>query len=244
MDAATFDQLVHEMCAQVPADLFDGVTEVVVSPRVVPHPEREGIFTMGECIPLGLDGGGPDGVQSRVVLYHGSFRALAELDPEFDWRSEAWETLTHELRHHLEWRAAREDLEGVDRAAEQNFARHDGESFDPLFYLDGEEAAPGMFHVDVDWFLDHRVGSLPPAVEFTWEGRAYRAAVPDDATLPAFLVIEGVHAPPPGDLVVVVRRAPRFRDLLRPPRPWQGVITAHAVPTPWQPTGITIMRRE
>ena len=58
-----------------------------------------------------------------MVLYHGSFAALARVNGGLDWREEAWETLTHELRHHLEWRARAPDLEELDWAVEQNFAR-------------------------------------------------------------------------------------------------------------------------
>ena len=125
-----------------------------MSPKSVPHPTRAEIYTMGECIPLPAPAGTPAGaVQSRVVLYHGSFVNLARLDPDFDWRTEAWETLTHELRHHVEWRAHAPALEAYDRAVEQNFARQEGESFDPGFYLDGDSPVPGVYEVDGDYFI-------------------------------------------------------------------------------------------
>ncbi len=102
-----------------PPEFLEGIAEITVSPRTVPHPARSDIFTLGECIPLPDGaGGGPDAVQSRVVLYHGSFAALARVNGGFDWREEAWETLTHELRHHLEWRARAPDLEELDWAVE------------------------------------------------------------------------------------------------------------------------------
>jgi hypothetical protein len=225
MDAATFEVMVRRMCADVPEAYFDGVTEVTVSPRALPHPVRDGVFTLGECIPLPLEGDGIDVIQSRVVLYHGSFRALAELDPDFSWETEAWETLTHELRHHVEWRARRGELEALDRAAEQNFARQDGEPFDPAFHLDGEQAAPGVYHVDSDWFLDQVVPTVPHELVFHWHGTAWQAVLPQDLTLPAFVTVEGVRPAPPGELVVVLRRKPRWRDLLRVTAPWQGTVT-------------------
>lgn len=227
MGAADFEAMVRRMCAEVPEGYFDGVTEVVVSPRAVPHPVRDGIFTLGECIPLPLEGDSVDAVQSRVVLYHGSFRALAELDPDFDWTTEAWETLTHELRHHVEWRARRDELEALDRAAEQNFARQDGEPFDPGFHLDGDAAAPCVYHVAGDWFIDQVVADVPPELEFRWHGKIYRAVLPDGVTLPAFVGIEGVTPPPPGELVVVLRRKPRWRDLMQAALPWQGLVTVN-----------------
>lgn len=225
MDAVSFEAMVRRMCAEVPAHYFDGVTEVTVSPRAVPHPVRDGIFTLGECIPLPLEGDGVDAIQSRVVLYHGSFRALADLDTEFDWSGEAWETLTHELRHHVEWRARRGELEALDWAAEQNFARQDGEPFDPAFFLDGEAAAPGVYQVDGDWFLDQVVRDRPSVVRFQWHGSEYVALLPPETTLPAFVTVEGVAPAPPGELVVVLRRRARWRDLMHSATPWQGVVT-------------------
>jgi hypothetical protein len=210
-----FEQLIQRMTTEVPSNYFDGVTEVTVSPRTLPHPVRGEIYTLGECIPLPLDGEGPDAVQSRVVLYHGSFAAIAHLDPDFDWEREAWETLTHELRHHVEWRARTDDLEAFDRAAEQNFARLDGEPFDPLFYLDGDSPADGVHQVDDDWFLDTLWRAVPAEVPFVWHGRRYRARVPAGTTLPAYLLVDGVEEPPPGDLVLVLRKRPRVTDLFR-----------------------------
>ncbi len=212
---AEFEQLIHRMTTEVPRDYFDGVTEVTVSPCTVPHPVRGEIYTLGECIPLPFEGDGPDAVQSRVVLYHGSFAAVAHLDPDFDWEGEAWETLTHELRHHVEWRARTDDLEAFDRAAEQNFARHAGEPFDPLFYLDGDAPVDGVHQIDDDWFLDTFWRAVPSEVSFVWHGRDYRVAVPEGTTLPAYLLVDGVAEPPPGDLVLVLRRRPRVTDLFR-----------------------------
>jgi hypothetical protein len=223
---ADFDAMVHRMTAEVPPEYLEGVAEVQVSRAALPDPVREEIWTMGECIPLPGADPDPESVQSRVVLYHGSFLELARLDPEFDWREEAWETLTHELRHHLEWRARTGALEAFDRAADANFARHDGEPFDPLFFHDGEAVAPGVWRVDHDYFLEQVVRDLPRPVAFAWHGRAWQFDPPADATLPAHFLVEGVDDPPPGDLVVVVRRRPRLRDLIGAPGLCQVPVTA------------------
>ncbi len=211
-----FESMVRRMTDEVPAEFMQGIAEVVVSPRAVPHPTRQEIFTLGECIPLPAGaGGGNEAVQSRVVLYYGSFAALARLTEGFDWRQEAWETLTHELRHHLEWRAHNPDLEELDWAVEQNFARQDGEPFDPVFYLGGEPLGDGVWGVEDDVFIDRVVGSLPAVVEVTWRNRSYPVPVPAGATLPAFLTLDGISVPPEGDLVLVLRRRPGILALLR-----------------------------
>jgi hypothetical protein len=220
-----FEALVRRLCDEVPPDFLDGISEIVVSPRAVPHPDRPEIFTLGECIPLPVQvGSGVEGVQSRIVLYHGSFSALAQLSPDFDWRREAWDTLSHELRHHLEWRARAPDLEDFDWAVEHNFARQDGEQFDPMFFLSGEVLAEGRFQVEDDVFLDHVVRSLPEAVHFHWGGRSYAAPVPADAELPCFLTVEGVADPPEGELVVVLRRRPGVRDLFTSSGVYQATV--------------------
>jgi hypothetical protein len=154
-----------------------------------------------------------EGLQSRIVVYHGSFAALARVQDGFDWRREAWETLTHELRHHLEWRARAPDLENFDWAVEHNFARHEGDPFDPTFFLSGELDPSGNYQVEDDVFIDHLVRSIPPSVTFSWQGLSYRATIPEGAELPCFLTVEGVADPPEGDLVLVLRRKPGVRDL-------------------------------
>jgi len=230
MRLAEFQSLVRRQADEVPAEFLDGVLEVTVSPRALPHPTRAGIYTLGECVPLLTEDPGPEGVQSRVVLYHGSFSALAHLDAEFDWVAEAWETLTHELRHHVEWRANAPDLEAFDRAAEENFARVDGEAFAPTFYRDGESPAAGVFRIDQDYFLEQTHARTPPSAHISWHGRRWLVPVPSDAFLPAFLRIEGVSDPPPGELVLVLRPKPRWLDLFR--RRPAGVFQADVVATP------------
>lgn len=190
----------------MPAGFRDGIVTIEASPKTVPHPVRAEIYTLGECIPLEWSGSGAD-LQSRVVLYHGSFQALARLS-EFDWRAEAWETLTHELRHHLEWRANVAALEAYDWAAEENFKRHEGEPFDPAFYMSGDRVADGVWKVDDDVFVEG-------GAEFIWHGRRYRVTI--EAKAPAFLTLEGLEEPPPGDAVLVLpRKATLFNFWRRP----------------------------
>ncbi len=224
MRLADFEALVRRLVTEVPPEFLVGVSGVEVSRLTLPHPTRGEIWTLGECIPLpGSDEAGDDGLQSRVVLYHGSFVALARGQAGFDWRGEAWETLTHELRHHLEWRARAPDLEAFDWAAEQNFARGDGEPFDPLFHLSGERVAEGVYRLDEDFFLDRVVRAVPADVDLEWHGRRYGVTVPPGLTLPAFLVIVGVSDPPPGALTLVLRRRGGLLALFRRrPPPWSG----------------------
>jgi hypothetical protein len=216
MRLTDFQSLVDRLRSQVPAEYLGGVVEIAVSPKALPHPVRAEIYTLGECIPLEWTGSGAD-LQSRVVLYYGSFAALAGLsDPgEFDWRKETWDTLTHELRHHIEWRANTTALETYDWAAEQNFARHEGDPFDPTFYREGERVAPGIYKVDDDVFVELRAAVAGRPLELTWHGRRYQAAVPSDVGAPAFLTLDGLAEPPPGDAVAVWPRRLSLGSLFR-----------------------------
>lgn len=211
MDFPSFQRLIDRLSREIPSEYLDGVAAVEVSPKTIPHPIRADVYTLGECIPVHGEGGE---IMSRVVLYHGSFRALEGLRGDFAWREEAWETLTHELRHHLEWRANADALEEYDWAAEQNFARHEAQPFDPLFYRSGEAVEPGVYRVDEDVFCERLVRAVPGTLEVVWHGRSYQVIVPP-ATLPLFLTLDGVREPPPGDVVLVLRRRPRLTDLFR-----------------------------
>src|ERR1043166_2385722 len=84
MRLSDFETLVRALSAEVPPEFLDGIAEVAGSPRTVPHPDREGIWTLGECVPIAGDDGDPRHLQSRVVLYHGSFQALARGTDGFD----------------------------------------------------------------------------------------------------------------------------------------------------------------
>jgi len=210
-----FRALVDHLLKDVPPAYLDGVMAVEVSPKSLPHPVRGDVYTLGECIPLEWSGSGAD-LQSRIVLYHGSFTALARLG-DFDWRDEAWETLTHELRHHLEWRANAAALEAYDWAAEENFKRHEGEPFDPAFYRSGERIDARIWKVDDDLFIekDRRVRRAA-GDEVVWHGTRYRVPVPAaDPRAEMFLTLQGLAEPPPGEAVLVLPRRTSPLDLFR-----------------------------
>jgi len=218
LDLSDFRSLIERLKSDIPAEFQAGVVDVEVSHKTVPHPVRGDVFTLGECIPLDWSGAGAD-LKSRVILYHGSFQALARLG-EFDWRTEAWETLTHELRHHLEWQADLAALEAYDWAAEQNFARIEGEAFDPVFYRNGEQLAPGIYKVDDDVFLEHRSGAAAgrERIEIAWHGRRYdvpRPQTPRDTRTWVFVTLQGLADPPPGDVVLVLPGGASLFDLFR-----------------------------
>jgi len=199
-----FRALVRRLQQQIPDQFETGVVDVEISPKTVPDPVHRGVFTMGECIPLSWTGDGSD-LQSRIVLFYGSFLALARGRPDFDWRAETWETLTHEIRHHLEFRAHVDLLEAYDWAVEQNVARLEGHAFDPLFYRSGERIAEHVYKVEDDVFIE-------ADGEFTWHRRRYRAPVAGIQP-PAFLTLEGLAEAPHSAAVLVIPKRIALRDL-------------------------------
>lgn len=220
-----FDQMIRRMARELPEPYLDGIEEIAVTGKAIPHPVRADVYTMGECVPhqFGVPGESDRALRSSVYLHYGSFVALARLDPDFDWRREAWETLTHEVRHHLEWRAREGALEQLDAAAEANYARHDGESFDPEFHLAGERVSEGVTKVEDDVFIDVVLGARAfkaaggAARAFVWHGRRWEVKMPPSPPDVLFARITGVAPEPAGDLVLVIRRRPGARDLLRRP---------------------------
>lgn len=226
-----FEAMVSRQTAEVPPEFLEGIVEVVVSPRTVPHPERAEIWTLGECIPLaGGDDADPRNLRSRIVLYHGSFQALARDTTGFDWAGETWETLTHEIRHHVEWRARVPDLEAFDLAAEANFARQDGGAFDAAFYKDGVHRPDGAYQVDDDVFIERVVASPPARVRLHWEGDDYEIVIPGEAIPPAYLTVEGVRSPPPGELVLVLQKRGAWLGLFKRPKVFHAEVEARLLP--------------
>jgi len=220
-----FEAMVRRMAAELPPAFTDGILEIAVTGKTVPHPVREGIYTLGECIPheFGAPGEEDAGIRSTVVLHYGSFAALAREHPDFDWKEEAFETLAHEVRHHLEWRARVPELEKLDDAAEANYARQDGEPFPPLFHRDGEKVAEGVWKVEDDVFVEVRLdrkawrAAAGADLPFLWHGRRWAVRLPRQLPDVLFVTVLGAEPAPPGELVLVARRKPGARDLVRRP---------------------------
>src|SRR5690606_36082044 len=134
----------------IPERYKAGVDGLVVERDAKAHPSLPDVYTIGECVTEDYlsDYGGPDTTRSVVVLYYGSFLRLSRLTAGRDSEGELWETLTHELQHHLESLAAEDALVAMAYAADENFKRREGESFDPLFFRSGEAQGGGCYRVE------------------------------------------------------------------------------------------------
>jgi hypothetical protein len=151
----------------------------------VRHLSLPEVFTLGECrsefYPSEFGGAGE--VLSMVVLYYGSFLELARREEGWDWEGELWETITHEVRHHLESLATDDSLEVQDYAEDQNFARREGEPFDPFFYRSGTPAGEGVWEIDGDVFVEFRMPKGDEqariAMRISWAGRDWPVPSPE-----------------------------------------------------------------
>ena len=215
MDFEAFDRYAHELYDEIPAEYRAGVAGLRVLRDTHVHPSLPDVFTMGECVteafPSSFDG--PETVQSFILLYHGSFRELAKRDERFDWEEQIWETVVHELQHHLESLARQDDLEGVDYAMDEEFKRAHGESFDPWYFQRGIDLGEGAYEVEGRYFLELEWDPEdPPAdVEFEWDEGLYRVPFPDQPGDVHFLEIHKLPDDPAVDIVLVKRRDLRTR---------------------------------
>ena len=212
MNLAEFERRAHEIFDSIPLELRGGVEYVAVSEEAMPHPELPEVYTLGECatgeLDLGMDT--PETLRSGVHLYYGSFVALAELDPDFDWEAELHETVMHEVRHHRESTAGEDALEDFDYAADENFKRREGVAFDPLFYRSGEPLDEGGWEVDGDVFAEVEMTAAEfdrlEEVEATVGGRRVSLPRPESLGDVAFMYLEGFGDGPGETAVVIVRR--------------------------------------
>jgi len=192
-----FERAAREAFLDIPEEYREGVDGLTVRREALGHPTLAEVFTLGHCLTEEhlSDFGGPDTTRSIIALYWGSFRELAARDPDFDWDEELWETLTHELRHHLESLAGDDALEDVDYAADELFKRQDGLAFDPWYYQYGEDLGGGVYEVEGGYYLetqwDPRAGEPPAGFEFDWRGSRYRVSRPRELGDVAFLLVGG-----------------------------------------------------
>lgn len=192
-----FERYAREAFKEIPEEYREGVDGLTVLRETSVHPTLPDIYTLGHCLTEEhpSDFGGPDTTRSLIALYWGSFRELAEQNADFDWEGEVWETLTHELRHHLESLAGDDALEHVDYAADELFKRLDGLDFDPWYYQYGEDLGGGVYVVEGGHYLQQvwtpRDLERAKAIDFAWRGVAYRIQRPVELGDVNFVEVRG-----------------------------------------------------
>jgi Zincin-like metallopeptidase len=198
---------------RIPVSYKEGVDGLIVEREARSHPSTPDVYTLGECATESYpsDYGGPDTIRSSVVLYYGSFRRLSLQDSSFDWEEELWETLMHELQHHLESLAADESLLDLDYAVEQGFRRDDGEAFDPYYYRAGESLGDGWYRIEKELFVERPAGEM---ARFEVAGVAYEVAAPSAGADVALVAVTGLPESA-GPVTLAFVRPRGWRGLLR-----------------------------
>lgn len=105
MTFAEFENTVQQHLAIIPEQYLEGLQGVHVFEHVKRDPVEHHLVRLGEY----LDPGPDQFLDSRihigrhVSLFYGSFLQIA--GHSFDWETQIWETLTHEIQHHVESKA-------------------------------------------------------------------------------------------------------------------------------------------
>jgi len=219
---ADFERIAHDAFEAIPAEYREGIDGLVVSREAVSHPALPDVWTLGHCDTEAYpsEWAGPDTVRSTVVLYWGSFRNLAKQADGFDWEAEIYETVEHEVRHHLEALAEEDQLGGVDYALDESFKRAEGEPWDPWYWQHGEAIGQGTYVAEDQVYIERELsaGDFEAAerVDFRWAGRRYAIPRPDELGDVHFVwVTGGLEKEPPFLEVVLVRTRSWWEDAKR-----------------------------
>lgn len=126
MDIDRFTALADRLMERVPEPILEGLNGgVTIRRRAMRDPDDPNdVYIMGEYRTDHVLG-------CYVVLYYGSFQALLDGEPDEVWEQEIWETIRHELRHHVEERAGVADLDVEDEVEKEQF-RRDAPPDEPL----------------------------------------------------------------------------------------------------------------
>ena len=101
MNLKQFKRSVGEALSTVPVELLERLNGGIIVET--PVKEEGGYLIMGEYIE-------DPGLGNIIIHYYGSFREAMGGAPLEEWKEEILETVTHELRHHIESLAGVDDL--------------------------------------------------------------------------------------------------------------------------------------
>ena len=222
MKYEAFSELAGRMYDDIPAAFREGVSGVTVEREAKGHPLLPDIWTLGECVTDQWPDatGGIGDTRSEIVLYFDSFDKLAAGDLQFEWKSELWETMLHELLHHREAAADEARLDVFDWAVDQNYRRLSGFDFDPLFHRFLPVDEEGHVRLEGETFVDVALGRTERLGLFRWRGDDWSVRVP----LEVPLLWSRVRNLAGGRLWVIVERR----------RPWWTRLTRRAHAELWE----------
>ncbi|MCB9664436.1 MAG: metallopeptidase family protein [Alphaproteobacteria bacterium] len=156
MDFDTFQRRARQIWEAIPARYRVGVSTLVVDPGIGTQETSLGTERIYGCceddpVVMSLP---HDEVVSRITLFHGSFVVFAEEDPDFDWEHELWETLRHELEHHLGARAGHDPRADEDAAEHEHERMLEGHDFTPGYHRAGTPLGGGAYLLAHDLLVE------------------------------------------------------------------------------------------
>lgn len=109
MQYETFEAIFHEALEEFPAEFLHGITGIFCRREAKRDPDVPGMLRLGEYIR------DPHGMGDHVAIYYGSFLRVYGPLPRDEMRKRVFDTIGHEILHHLEHRAGIDDLGDEDR---------------------------------------------------------------------------------------------------------------------------------
>ena len=119
LDLAAFEELANRLFDEIPPALLEGLNGGILISEEAHQEDHDlpDVYIMGEFID------DPFGLGNYIVLYYGSFLEVLGDAPPDVWEEELWETMLHEIRHHVELRAGVDDLDLEDLRQLEEFRR-------------------------------------------------------------------------------------------------------------------------
>ena len=119
-DFLSFDRfcdLADAIINQIPEMFKEGISGIFVSPEEFKDEEIPGVYVLGHYHRGGY-------LEPWIDIYYGSFRQVFRKLSPGQLEEQLWETITHEIRHHLEENAGLHTLAIYDQQLKEYFRAH------------------------------------------------------------------------------------------------------------------------
>lgn len=129
MTFEVFRETAINMLDDIPDEFLRDLQGVHVFEHTIAEPELNGVYRLGEYRHAGAPSFfSGNHMGSHIALFYGSFCQIANNNPRFNWEDQLWDTLTHELRHHVETLAGDASLVAEDNKRMAKFRRNNKHS--------------------------------------------------------------------------------------------------------------------
>jgi len=109
-----FSTITEDLVRQIPDKFKKGIAGIFVTPGAVVDDEFSDVYVLGHYTSGGY-------CEPSIDIYYGSFRKIFSGLSLLQLQNEIWETIIHEIRHHLEENAGLQDLRIFDQQQKEYF---------------------------------------------------------------------------------------------------------------------------